>query len=93
MLTTLSKATSLLGKHGQPPRHIIPLPIGAYEHHAVSLSGCPPTAPPPRLTVRLLAVMMKLNYIVGTIPDPIRLTQHEVQYKITTLTDNINLGY
>ena len=78
MLTTLSKAASLSGKHNQLPRHIIPLPIGAYEHHAVSPSGHPPTPPPPRLTVRLLAVMMKLNYIGGTIPHPIRLTQHEV---------------
>ena len=54
------------------------------------MSAC---SPPPRLNIRLLAMMMKLNYIGGTINDPIRLTQHEVQYTMTTLIDNIYLGY
>ena len=93
MLTTLSKAASLSGKHNPPQRSIIPLPIGAYEHHAVSPSRHLPAPPPPRLTVRLLAMMMKLNYIRGTIPDLIMLTQHEVQYTITTLINNIYVGY
>ena len=63
MLTTLSRAASLSGKHNQLPRHIIPLLIGVYEHYAVSPSGHLPAPPLPRLTVRLLAMMMKLNYI------------------------------
>ena len=47
--------------------------IGVYEHYAVSPSRHLPTPPPPRLTIRLLAMMLKLNYIGGTIPDLIRL--------------------
>ena len=49
--------------------------------------------PSPRLTIWFLAMMMKLNYIGGTIPDLIRLTQHEAQYTITTLMGHIYLGY
>ena len=69
--------------------HIIPLLTGVYEHYAVSPSRCLPTPLPPASLSGLLAMMMKHNYIGGTIPDLIRLKQHEAQYTITTLTGNI----
>ena len=60
---------------------------------AMSLSGHPPTPPLSRLTIQFLTMMMKLGYIRGTIPDLIKLTQHNVQYTLTTLMGNIYLEY
>ena len=52
-------------------RHIIPLLIGMYEHHAVGLNGHLPAPPSPRVTV-WLPTIMKCDYLGGTIPDLIR---------------------
>ena len=66
---------------------------GAYEHYALSLSGHLPASPSPRLTIWFLTMMMKHGYIGRSAPGLIRLTQHKVQYTITTLMGNIHLGY
>ena len=95
MLNTSLQATSPSDKHvtqlTTKAHH--PSLISVYECYAVSPNRHLSAPPPPRLTVRLLAMMMKLNYIGGTIPDFIRLTWHKAQYTITTLTGNIYLGY
>ena len=92
ILDTLSKAAVLQGKRSTAGAHH-PLLMGMDEHHAASPSGHLPAPPPPRVTVWLLAIMMKHDYLGGTIPDPIRLTQHEVQHTIKTLTYSIYLVY
>ena len=104
MLNTLLKDASLSGKLATQltTKALHPTSFSVYEHYAVCLSGCLPavslsghlpTAPSPRLTIQFLTMMMKLGYIRGTIPNLIKLTQHKVQYTITTLMGNLHLGY
>ena len=49
-------------------------------------------SPSPKLTIWFLTVMVKHYYFGGTAPNLVRLTQHKVQYTITTLIGNIHLG-
>ena len=49
-------------------------------------------SPSPELTIGFLTVMMKHYYFGGTVHNLVRLTQHKVQYTITTLMGSIYLG-